>query len=71
MSRGPSGRLVVEIEPSLKHQLYSTLALDGLTFKDWLTDQAERYIAERKQPQLFAAESTPPTYEKSHNHKRT
>ena len=71
MSRGPSGRLVVELEASLKHQLYSTLALDGLTFKDWLTDHAERYISEHKQPQLFAAEPTPPAYGKSRIQKRT
>jgi hypothetical protein len=64
MSRGPSGRLVVELEPSLKHQLYSTLALDGLTFKDWLTDQAERYITEHKQPRLFANEPPTPPYTK-------
>lgn len=70
MSRGPSGRLVVELEPSLKHQLYSTLALDGLTFKDWLTGQAARYISEHKQPQLFAAEISPPAYRKSRTQKR-
>ena len=62
MSRGPSGRLVVELEPELKQQLYSTLALDGLTFKDWLTDQVTRYIDNRHQPQLFAAESPVPSY---------
>lgn len=71
MSRGPSGRLVVELEPSLKQQLYSALALDGMTFKNWLTGQAERYISEHKQPQLFAAEPTTPAYNKSRNQKRT
>lgn len=64
MSRGPSGRLVVELEPSLKQQLYSALALDGMTFKNWLTGQAERYISEHKQPQLFAAEPPAPSYVK-------
>ncbi len=62
MSRGPSGRLVVELQPDLKHQLYIALSFDGLTFKEWLTKQAERYISEQHQPALFAAESSPATY---------
>jgi hypothetical protein len=56
MSRGPSGRIVVEIEPELKQRLYAELSRDNLTLKDWLITQAERYIAERRQPLLFAAE---------------
>jgi hypothetical protein len=70
MSRGPSGRLVVELEPTLKQQLYSALALDGMTFKDWLTRQAEHYISEHKQPQLFAAEPSSPAYKKSRDRTR-
>jgi hypothetical protein len=56
MSRGPSGRIVVEIEPELKRRLYAELYRDNLTLKDWLIAQAERYIAERRQPLLFAGE---------------
>ena len=70
MARGPSGRLVVELEPVLKHQLYSSLARDGLTFKDWLTGRAERYIADMNQPQLRAAEPPSPMYGKRHRSKR-
>lgn len=62
MSRGPSGRLVVELEPDLKHQLYIALSLDRLTFKDWLVGQVERYISEQRQPTLFAAEGKSPAY---------
>ena len=62
MSRGPSGRIVVELEPDLKQQLYSTLALDGLTFKDWLIARVEQYIVNYKQHQLFAAEPVHPVY---------
>jgi len=70
MSRGSSGRLVVELETDLKQQFYSTLALDGLTFKDWLTDQVRRYIEDRHQPQLFAAEPRTSPYTKSNRQKR-
>lgn len=58
MSRGPSGRIVVEVEPRLKRGLYAELARNGLTFKDWLISQAERYIQESQQPNLFAGETS-------------
>jgi len=35
MVQGASGRVVVEIEPHLKRQLYSTLAAQGMTLKQW------------------------------------
>lgn len=54
MSRGTSGRIVVEVDPDLKNRLYVELTKEGLTFKDWLIRQAERYIAERAQPLLFS-----------------
>lgn len=44
MARGTSGRIVVEIEPALKRALYSRLASDGRTFKDWATAQIEAYV---------------------------
>ena len=53
MSRGPSGRIVVEIKPGLKGQLYEELAKNGYTLKDWFIAQAERYVAESRQPALF------------------
>lgn len=60
MSRGPSGRIVVELELELKRRLYSELARQGLTFKSWVIDQAERYISDRRQPLLFVAEPRSP-----------
>jgi len=52
MSRGDSGRIVIEIEPETKRQLYSTLALSGSTLKDWFLKVAEDYVANRNQPPL-------------------
>ncbi len=48
MSRGPSGRMVVEVTPELKRRLYETLDREGLTLRDWLIGQAEQYIAEHR-----------------------
>lgn len=53
MPRGKSGRVVVEMDPSLKGDLYDALEKDGLTLKDWVLSQAERYLSERDQLRLF------------------
>lgn len=57
MSRGNSGRIVLEVEPSRKRDLYSALDLDGMTLKDWFLNQVERYLEERNQMKLFKEES--------------
>lgn len=55
MPRGASGRVVVELDQSLKRQLYSVLAEEGLTLKEWVTREAERHIREYREPSLFSA----------------
>lgn len=52
MSRGESGRIVIEVGPDLKRRLYASLAGDGSTLKDWFVESATNYIAEREQPNL-------------------
>lgn len=62
MARGPSGRIVVEVDPSIKRELHSTLAAQGLSLKDWFLKQARRYLFERQHPSLpgiFHSESQP------------
>src|SRR5574338_126734 len=44
MSRGPSGRIVVEVDPALKKRLHAALTLDGITLKDWFRQRAETYL---------------------------
>jgi hypothetical protein len=56
VSRGPSGRIVVEVEPQLKRGLYAELSRNGLTLKDWLIAQATSYIREGQQQTLFPSE---------------
>jgi hypothetical protein len=46
MARGQSGRLVVEIDPKMKRELHAKVARDGRTLKDWLLEQARRYLAQ-------------------------
>ncbi|NIS74010.1 MAG: hypothetical protein GTO08_01740 [Deltaproteobacteria bacterium] len=58
MVRGKSGRIVLEIDPSIKEKLYESLRLDGVTLKDWFLLRAIRYIHEKTQPSLFDTEYT-------------
>lgn len=47
MSKGDSGRIVIEVEPALKRQLYSVLALDSCTLKEWFIQSANDYVKDR------------------------
>jgi hypothetical protein len=53
MSRGPSGRIVIEIDPELKSRLYRALGADNQNLKTWFVQRAENYITEQQQPVLF------------------
>jgi hypothetical protein len=55
MARGDSGRIVLEIDPSHKNELYGALTKDGLTLKDWFLQQADNYLRTRDQIPLFGA----------------
>lgn len=50
MSIGSSGRIVIEINPTIKRDLYSALAKDGLTLKDWFLQNAASYLVHHCQP---------------------
>ena len=53
MARGKSGRIVIEIDPLYKRELYATLARDNMTLKDWFVMHVGRYLRDRGQPELF------------------
>ena len=46
MAKSSSGRIVVELEPSLKRKLYSVLAMENKTLKEWITERAEQYLSD-------------------------
>jgi hypothetical protein len=56
MPRGSSGRIVLEIEPSIKKELYSALDIDAITLKRWFLNEVLRYLKERGQLSLFENE---------------
>ena len=41
MTRGTSGRIVIEVDPSLKRRLHAAVALRGQTLKEWFLACAE------------------------------
>ena len=53
MSRGTSGRIVIEVDPDLKRILYSNLAVRGFTLKKWFIENAESFIRDESQLQLI------------------
>jgi hypothetical protein len=58
MARGESGRIVIEVDPTLKGELYVELARRGLTLKAWFTGEVVRLLAE-------VDHSAPPTAERA------
>lgn len=48
VAKGDSGRIVLEVNPTLKKQLYSILALEQKTLKDWFIQQAEQHIEDKR-----------------------
>jgi hypothetical protein len=57
MAIGDSGRVVLEIDPLLKRRLYSALALEHQSLKDWFIAKAEEYLQAQQQPSLFRSAS--------------
>jgi len=59
MAIGQSGRLVIEIDPDLKKDLYAALDRDGLTLREWFLQRANEYITSGPQlPLQFFEGST-------------
>lgn len=55
MAVGKSGRIVLEVEPELKQRLYSALALENKTLKEWFILTANDHIRSQEQPSMFEA----------------
>ena len=53
MAKGESGRIVIEIDPALKRELYASLSSEGLTLKKWFLTNAEQFLSNRSQISLL------------------
>jgi hypothetical protein len=66
-----SGRLLVEVEPDEKEELYEALQSDGLTLKSWFQHYRRLYLLTREQPSLFEQSPLPqPTTKKKRGAKQ-
>jgi len=52
MPVGRSGRIVIEIDPELKQELYRALSEQGLNLKQWFLINAKQYLDQQIQPDL-------------------
>ena len=52
MAKGSSGRLVIEIDPNLKQELYQALGDEGLNLKQWFLGNVAEFLGNRTQLEL-------------------
>ena len=52
MSIGKSGRIVVDMEPSLKRELHLVLRSEGTNLKSWFLEKVDEFLAEKSQKSL-------------------
>ncbi|QXD25380.1 hypothetical protein F7C95_05650 [Opitutia bacterium ISCC 51] len=62
MARGSSGRIVIDVTPEFKDELYTALGKENKTLKEWFLDKANRFCDESRQPSLFIAAEDQATY---------
>jgi hypothetical protein len=48
MSIGSSGRIVIEVDPDVKRELYAALIRDGSTLKEWFLRNTQAYLLGNK-----------------------
>jgi hypothetical protein len=58
MSVGKSGRVVIEIEPEFKQELYDALGKEGRSLKSWFIENAETFLSAKGQISLSLSDSS-------------
>jgi len=53
VAKGSSGRLVIEIDPLIKKELYERLGEKGLNMREWFLINANAYLKQNKQGSLL------------------
>ncbi len=52
MARGVSGRIVIEINPETKKELYEQLIMNDISLKSWFLENVESFLKGRRQLSL-------------------
>jgi len=58
MSIGKSGRIVIEVEPDIKQELYEVLGKEGKSLKAWFLENAQSFLADKGQGSLSLIQET-------------
>lgn len=51
MPVGKSGRIVIEIDPDVKQELYKSLGKESSSLRSWFLDNVSKYLARDSGPQ--------------------
>jgi hypothetical protein len=57
MPVGNSGRIVIEMDPELKQELYRCLVNDKLSLKEWFLENVDLYLSDKTQLPLEFSEN--------------
>lgn len=68
MARGVSGRIVIEINPETKQELYEQLIMENVSLKGWFLEHVESFLKGRQQ--LSLSLTTPISLDKKTEDKR-
>jgi hypothetical protein len=52
MPVGKSGRIVIEIDPVLKQELYKSLGSENSNLRSWFLDNVDKYLAEKSETSM-------------------
>ena len=52
MAVGKSGRIVIEIQPDVKEELYDALSSEGRSLKSWFLENVDEFLADKSQMKL-------------------
>jgi hypothetical protein len=59
MAHGTSGRVVIDLDPAFKQELYDTLKQKGMNMRAWFLTEAQKLCEEHRQPPLAFPASLP------------
>lgn len=62
MPKGSSGRIVIDVDPHFKTEIYTALAARDCTMKEWFQNHAKRLCEEHHQPTLSLVADPDMTY---------
>lgn len=57
MAHGTSGRVVIDLDPTFKQELYYTLKQKGMNMRAWFLAEAQKLCDEHKHPPLAISDS--------------